>query len=67
MTDEIELLRDIASNIGERWSDYLVIVRSKGDFMWKHSDPTWGLGAAERYSASIKDKELIDQISALED
>lgn len=63
---DIERIRDASARIGENFGDYLILVRVKDGYCWKASDETWGLGAAERFVASVKDSALIARIEAME-
>jgi hypothetical protein len=63
---EMEKLRNVSAKIGEHFADFLLVVRINDGFMFKHSDKVWGLGAAEIYSAAIKDQGLINRIEQME-
>lgn len=68
MTDkDLEKLRDCAAKVGEFFPDFLLLVRVNDGYAWKVSDETWGIGAAERFSASIRDNALIRRIEAMEE
>ena len=61
-------IRDLAANIAEHYGDYLVILRDpKGGLEWKSSDPTWAVGAAERYLGHVRTQDLWYQTQKLED
>ena len=41
---------DVSSNVGENFTDYLLIVRKKdGSLRWKNSDTIWSLGATQAF------------------
>lgn len=65
---DVSRLRKIAAQVGEHFGDFLIVARCRDGMIWKHSDPTWGVGAAERYTGIIKDQALIERIqSQMED
>lgn len=58
------VMRDIASRIGEKFPDYVLMVRVPNGFLWKHSDATWAIGACERYTHGIIDQAMLDEIDS---
>ena len=44
----------LCSRVGERYRDFVLIVRDdpRGT-IWRSSDSTWAIGAAERYIAGV--------------
>lgn len=50
------------TRIGERYEQYLLIVRTEGgQMMWKSRDKTWAVGAATRYLNCTEELDRIDE------
>ncbi len=50
-----ERLRDISAKLSEHFTDYVVVARIKDGLVWRFSDRTFAMGAADR----IKDQLII--------
>lgn len=49
----------LCANIGERFIDYLLIVRDHDNVVWRASDRTWAIGACDRYvDAALEDDRM---------
>lgn len=64
---EIEEIRNIAAKIGERFPDYVILLRTQDGLSWKYSDQTWAMGAAERFKQAVNDQAMIDRINSQEE
>ena len=59
---------DIAAKIGEHFSDYVLIVRTKdGGVQWRGSNATWTIGAMRGRINRIEEREREDERIRIED
>lgn len=52
--------KDSIAKIGEHYSEFLVIVKAEdGVLIYRHTDKTWGIGAASRYMGIMMEEERV--------
>lgn len=56
-----ELMRDVAANVAEHFTDYIVIGRVKDGLVWRQSDRTFTVGACTRVIEHIKNDDSYSQ------
>jgi hypothetical protein len=56
-----ETVQRFAANLGERFGDYLIIVRSDKGLSWRSSDRTWAIGACDRYVDSVLSDDRVER------
>ena len=57
-----EKMDDLCALIGERFDDYVLIVRDgPKSISWRSSDPTWAMGATQRYADGVKQSDRLTQ------
>lgn len=50
--EDIKDMLNITAQVGEMYSNYLIMARSKnGNFVYRSSDSTWAIGACHKYLA----------------
>lgn len=54
----MKLIRELGSQVGEHFPDYLLIARVKDGMIWRFSDPTYAYGAAMMFSSRVRDWQL---------
>ena len=59
---DVEDFRDLAAQIGEKYTDYTIMVRdTKNRVLWKASDKSWAMGAMTRYMNCIDEWDREDE------
>ena len=61
--ESMDAFKSLCARIGERYHDYLLIVRDdpRGT-TWHSSDSTWAIGAAERYMAGVFSSDHLNKV-----
>lgn len=59
---EEQVFSDTASRIGEAFTDYLLVARTKDGMAFRCSDINWSLGAAERFIEEVRTKDFINAV-----
>lgn len=64
---EVERFRDLAARVGEKYADFVIMVRdSKNRLIWKSSERSWAIGAMSRYINSLDEWDREEDRRAIE-
>lgn len=64
--DETDVLLDFAAQVGERFPDFVLIVRTRDGFtQWRASNIPWALGAIEQYRTAKHTEQSVLQARAM--
>ena len=62
MDKQYERIRDLAAQVGEHFSDFILVVRIKDGLNWRMSDRTFAIGACKRLMTRLQtEDELVIQ------
>lgn len=50
---DYEKMRDIAAELSEHFTDYMIVVRVKNGLEWRYSDRTFALGICQRLANTL--------------
>lgn len=59
--EALEQFKKDVSRFSGNYTQFLIIASTEGQFLWKTTDETWGIGAATRYLKIKAEHDRLDE------